>query len=574
MRSLYPRRPTFTCSCSPVVWQRPFDNRGVARVISHYRFAALLIAALSIELYAYARVQDIWADEAAQLSGIGLNFWDMLSWLTGADPDRLVAPLDRMPPVSYMLDWSWLHLYGSSEIGFRLLHSAFVIAGISCLAILVWRELGRAAMIVSLGFLVLSPKLIQTGVEIRAYPIFFALTCAQAAVFLRLVASPTKIDRRRLALFAAICLLAVYTHFYGMVSSSAFFLALGMSFLRRPLALVEIISAFLVVAIGSLALMPFVSAAGQAHAFLSSTAAGVVIDDRSSVRYLSYLLKLVGDSANMVSVSAAILFFGGTLVLLAAITSAAVKRFRDGSPKPFDWLIVVVVSGIFATIIASWFVERFDALKASSTFDVLKASYSVWLMVPISLLVGAGATSATGFRTWDVAGRRIAASALLIGAGISTYLFFDHASMFAHGPHRFIGTLYDRAATPKALVYEAGAGWGWVYVPLQYSRRGEVVQYRAPDDGVGLVRAVPRGIQEVVQSTEAAIAPYQVLLLADVRLRTYRDLRQCLASACPEFPEGPIERALIGTGKWRKIDSERSFGLWDSQVTTLERLQD
>lgn len=543
-------------------------------MISHYRFATLLIAALSIELYAFARVQDIWADEAAQLSGIGLDFWDMLSWLAGADPDRLIAPLDRMPPASYMLDWLWLHLYGSPEIGFRLFHSAFVIAGISCLAILVWRELGRAAMIVSLGFLVLSPKLIQTGVEIRAYPIFFALTCFQATAFLRLVASPTKIDRKRLTLFAAICLLAIYTHFYGIVSSSAFFLALGISFLRCPLALVEITSAFMVVAISSLALIPFVSAAGHAHAFLSETAAGVVIDDKSAVRYLSYLLKVVGDAANMVSVPAAILFFGGALALLTAITLAAVKRFKNGSPKPYDWLIPVVVSGIVATVIASWFVDRFDALKASSTFDVLKASYSIWLMVPISLLIGAGATSAAGFRAWDIAGRRIAVSALLIGAGISTYLFFKHATMFVHGPNRFIGTLYDKAATPKALIYEAGAGWGWSYVPLQYSHHGEVVQYRPPDDGVGLVRAVPRGIQETVKSTEAAVSPYQVLLLTDVRLRTYRDLRQCLASACPDFPSGLIERALIATGKWRKTDTERSFGLWDSQVTILERLHD
>jgi hypothetical protein len=80
-----------------------------------------------------------------------------------------------------MLDWLWLQLHGSSEIGFRLFHSAFLIAGISCL------ELGRSAMIVSPGFLILSPKLIQTGVEIWAYPIFFALACAQATVFLRLV---------------------------------------------------------------------------------------------------------------------------------------------------------------------------------------------------------------------------------------------------------------------------------------------------------------------------------------------------------------------------------------------------
>ena len=162
------------------------------------------------------------------------------------------------------------------------------------------------------------------------------------------------------------------------------------------------------------------------------------------------------------------------------------------------------------------------------TFDALKTSYSVWLMAPISLLVGAGATSATGFRPWDVAGRRVAVGALAIGAGISTiYLFFDHASMFVHGPQGFIGALYDKVAAPRAIVYEPGAAWGWSYIPLQYSHHGEVIQYRTQDDGAGLVRAAGGGTAAKAQEIEAAVTPYRVLLLTDIRLRTYRDLRQC-----------------------------------------------
>jgi hypothetical protein len=206
------------------------------------------------------------------------------------------------------------------------------------------------------------------------------------------------------------------------------------------------------------------------------------------------------------------------------------------------------------------------------TFDALNASYSVWLLAPLSLVIGAGATSVTGFRSWDIAGRKLATGALLVGAGMATYMFFDHASMFVHGPQRFIGALYDKAVGPKAIIYENGAAWGWLYIPLQYSHHGEVAQYRAPDEG-GLVRAGCRGTEGMSQQTEATVAPYRVLLLADIRLRTYRDLRQCQdqPSACPDFPSGAIEGALIGTGKWRKTSRERSFGLWDSQVTVLER---
>jgi hypothetical protein len=468
-----------------------------------------------------------------------------------------------MPPVSYVLDWLWLRVYGSSEIGFRLFHSAFVIAGVSYLATVAWRELGRWATIVSLGFLALSPKLIQTGVEIRAYPIFFGITCAQTAVFIRLIACPIKVDLKYLTVFAAICLVAIYTHFYGVVSSCAFFLALGISSLRRPVALAQIMGAFFVVAIGSLALVPFISAAAQVPQFVPLTAVGMVIHDKV---VLTYLLKLVGDPANMLATSASILFFGGTVALLAASLFTAVIRVRNRNLKPSDWLIAVVGSGVLATIVASLFV---------STLDALKSSYSVWLLVPISLLIGAAATSVAGFRSWDVAGRNVAAGALLVGAAISTYLFFDHASWFVHGPQRFVATLYDRAAGPKAIVYETGAKWGWSYIPLQYSQHGQVVQYRVPDEGGGLVRAAPRGAKSTIQGIEATLAPYRVLLLTDIQQRPYQELRQCLnrpTAACPDFPpQGALEGALVGTGKWRKIDKERNFGLWDSQITILER---
>jgi hypothetical protein len=532
--------------------------------------AAVLIAVLVMELVAFARVQDLWLDESTQLSGITLKFWEMLHWLIGGDqdPDRLGVPADRMPPVSYILDWLWLHFHGPSVLGFRLFHSAFLIAGITCLAAAQWRELGRSAMFVSLGFLVLSPKLIQAGVEIRAYPIFFALSCVQTAVFLRLIASRSKIDWKLPLLFAAICLVTVYAHFYGVVSSCAFFLALGLASLRRPAVLARIMGAFAVVAAGSAPLWLFISGAAQVPLFVPATATAPSIADTSFIQYPSYLLKLVGDVANIISPPASILFFAGTITLVGASAFAAGMRAREGNPRTFDWLLLVVIAGVFATVAAGFVVK---------TFDALKPSYSVWLMAPIGLLVGAGAVSNTGARLWDGMGRRAAAGAMLLGAGISTYLFLQHASVFVHGPQGFIGALYDKAKTPKAIVYEPGAAWGWSFIPLQYSHRGQVLQYRPQDDGTDLLQAVGgRRAAPKAQELVAAVAPYRVLLLTDIRLRTYRDLRQCQnqPSECPEFPSGAIEAALIGTGKWRKVDRERKFGLYDSQVTILERSDD
>ncbi|MFT4115727.1 hypothetical protein [Bradyrhizobium sp.] len=554
---------------SPVEIRRMAPNHLRRNSVAIGVIAALLVVLFSIEIFVFAREQNIWLDESTQLSGISLKFSEMLRWLVGADsnPDRLGVPEDRMPPLSYVLDWLWLRLHGPSELGFRLYHAAFVVGGVSWLAFVQWRQLGRLATLVSLGFLVLSPKLIQAGVEIRAYPIFFALTCVQTGLFLRLVARPPKVDLKILLLFATVCMAAVYTHFYGIVSSCAFFVGLGLAFVRRPAALATIICVFAVLAVGSVPLWLFVLGATQVPLYVPANATAPAIADTSIFQYVGYLLKLVGDAANMVSIPAAALFFSGAIALVGASAIAAGRRVATGHPRPSDWLIAVVVSGVLATVMASLVVK---------TFDALKPSYSVWLMAPISILVGAGAASITGFRLWDGLGRRAATCALFAGAALATYLFLNHASMFVHGPQGFIAALYDKAETPRAIIYERGAAWGWSFVPLQYSRHGEAIQYRAQDDGVDLVRAAGGlGANPIAQDMAAAVAPYRVLLLTDIELRTYRDIRLCQNQpmACPKFPPGPIEAALIGTGKWKKIDRQRKFGFYDSQVTVLERIE-
>ena len=48
-----------------------------------------------------------------------------------------------MPPLSYLIDWAWLRFYGPSELGFRIFHSLFVVAGATGLSIFVGAQLDR-----------------------------------------------------------------------------------------------------------------------------------------------------------------------------------------------------------------------------------------------------------------------------------------------------------------------------------------------------------------------------------------------------------------------------------------------
>jgi hypothetical protein len=536
-----------------------------------FSIVAALFIALFLELYKFAHAQNIWLDETTQLSGITLSPWEMLRWLSGVNADRFGVPADRMPPVSYTVDWLWLRLAGSSVIGFRLFHSAFVIAGAGVLAAIALRSKGPLASIITLTFLVLSPKLVQVGVEIRAYPIFFAVTCLQVALFLKLAADPVKVDARFVALLSLACLVASYTHFYGVVSSCAFFCVLVAIYFRNSAHASLIV---LAIAIGITLILYLGITPIAVHAInLSQSSQPVLVDADINEHYytqiVEYIFKLVGDAANMVSRSAAVLFLGGAFSLLCAASLASFSRLRRGKPRPFDWLLPVIIAGVIPPIVGGFIIKGFRPLNPV---------YSVWLLAPLALQVGLGATSLTGFRLWDHAGRFLAVGAMVTGAAISTYLFLKDSALFVHGPQRFVSTLYDEGAGPKAIVYpyENGAAWKFSYFPLVFSHKGEISQYRADDEGTHLtqIRIGNAAPQPVVQELKSAVAPYRRLLLVNVQLRNYQEIRRCLdrIDSCPQFAPTATERMLSKTGRWRQIDVQRSLGFYDTEVRVFARM--
>ena len=514
------------------------------------------LVAFSIALYCFARRQEIWVDETTQLSGITLRFGEMLSWLSGHDAGRFGVPGDRMPPVSYVLDWTWLRLFGPSEVGFRLFHATFVLTGVAVLIATAWRNLGKAASFVTLAFLCLSPKLIETAVEIRAYPIFFAASCVQTAVFVHVLNNRNVIDRNLLLSFVTVSIISVYTHFFGLVSDTAFFFTLGLAYIRRRAAFIEIVFAFAITLVGSVGILPFVfSAVTQSALDLSREQA------EHSHEYLTYIVKLIGAPANLISTPAAVLFFGGAFALFLIGVVAGAKRMSTRHSIPVDWLLIVIVGGVSASLVASHFVKN---------FEVLKSSYSIWIFAPLALFVASGAAE-SGASRYRIGLCGIAAAAIVGGATISTYTFVVHATDFVHGPGEFVSAIYDQINSPKAVVYKDGAASGWSYFPLVFTHKGEVVQYQAIQKNAELARIMTGPIESTPRDTLAAVAPYESLILVDVKLRTYNDIRQCLADACPQFHAGELEKTLSASGSWQVVKVMRQFGLYDTQVIILRR---
>jgi hypothetical protein len=538
-----------------------------------------LIVIFSIELYMFARAQDIWADETTQLSGITLSPREMLRWLLGTDEHHLGVPLDRMPPVSYMIDWLWLRLAGPSEFGFRLFHSAFVVAGVAMLAIAALRRMGTWAAMVVLAFSLLSPKLIATAVEVRAYPIFFAVTCAQVVVFLRLVSTPNRLNLKMLVAFTAFCLIAVYTHFYGFVSSCAFFLALGCACIRSRSSLIAVAIGFSIVVIASLGIFPFAlnSISVTKKITDSSPMSGNEIVVGEYLRYLFgvlwFLFTLVGDNANMISIFGSVLFVAGASALLTAAMVVAFVHVRHGNPRPFDWLSLSAIAGASVPLIAIILFKIFNV----KIFDPVLAKYSGWLFAPLTMLIASGAISLTGFQPWDRGGRFGAVGSMFIGAVLATYVFFTHAAMFVHGPQGFVGEIYDGVQGPKAIIYKDGDPWWFFsYVPLFFSHKGKIVQYGVATDGTGLVQIGDVDSQLTAPRIRSTIASYNHLLIVDVQRRTALEMRECLyqTGLCPNFAQGSVETLLTGGGRWREVREERSYGEFDTQVKILERVSE
>ena len=512
---------------------------------------ALLI--FSILLYQFAVAQDVWIDETTQLSGITLKFVEMFRWLTGEHVDRFGIPGDRMPPATYVLDWVWLRVFGSSELSFRLFHAAFLVAGTALIVVTASRRLNATASFIALAMLVLSPRLIQAGVEIRAYPIFFACSCAQTVVFLSILDEREKINRKLLVSFSAVSVFAIYVHFFGLVSTSSFFVALGLANIRSPSAIIELVVCYVCILLLSLGILPFALSAVT----LSDSQVGTSIAGSHS--YVIYILKLFGDSANLVSKPAAVLFFGGIVALFLQSAAGAIRRAKGRNPSSVDWLLVVVLAGVSITLIASRLVHSFDALKTD---------YGIWLVPPLMLFTASGATirSPLFFNSY-----RAAFAATVLGAGFATYIFAANASEFIHGPGKFVGSAADRTKSPKAILYEAGAQWEWSYFPLVFSHKGGLAQYRATKSGDKLVllddpsKASPQAISDALNS-------YKSLTLVDVRLRTYEDLRKCRVNDCPSFQSGPVVAALVSSGRWRQTALDRQFGLYDTQVRIFDRI--
>ena len=508
----------------------------------------MLFALFVLACVRFALVQDIWIDESTQLSAVRLPLAQLVGWLAGTDANRFGVPGDRMPPLAYGLDHLWWQAAGDAVTRFRMFHILLATCGVALVARAEIRVMGRDWLGVGLAFLVLSPKLIEAAVELRSYPLFFAVTCSLLGLFLDLVRRDgPAVGWRKLLLFGFGCVVLSYIHFFGVVAAFSLFATLILARCTDRVSLLRVLIAGAGVALCLLGLYPFIfgatsiSTAGSAATPLGITA---------------YIPLLFGHPALLIYPMAAALYFAACAALLVAAGWGIIQRALQRRMAPVDWLLVVAIIGVVATVLPGLLISSFSALKPS---------YSIWLLPVFAVLLSLGASKPVGLPLWDRYGRPAAAGALLIGAAVAIGVFLAKAPWFAHGPHRVIEAARERSSPATAILYGEPATYAYGYFPMVYESGGHLQQWLATPGGI--VRITGSGLSPA--APVSALAPYRGLVVVDIRPRHYADLRHCLADRCPAFAVSPLIDQLVRGGRWSVASHQRAFGFYDTVVTTL-----
>jgi len=477
----------------------------------------------------FALAQNLWIDESTQLSGATLPLGRLFAWLTGTREPSFGVPPDRMPPISYLIDAACYRTVCAAPFGYRLLHLAFATAGLGAATWTVVRRYGAFAGLVTGLVLALSPKLTELGVEVRAYPIFFAITCAQIALLFRMIEAK-RLTPGALGLFLLLGLLSAYTHFFGLVSSMALFTGLFVARATTVREAAGIAGAAVVLVVLCAGLAPFIMTA--------SAVSGVENIGSGSQAIMAYFLRLLGHPANVVSPIAAALF----LLPLAAMVAIGAVRIAIGfggagiafRRNPAVALAVALASGIGVTLLASFVAKGFNPLKPT---------YSLWVLPVLATFLGAICAPRGDGAGWTTRIARGLALLMLLGAASGEAMFVRHPGWFAHGPSSAIRTAVGDSPADTAVVYEGD--WGYGFFPTFYYYHTGLDQWLiAPD---GQLQKIGLG-GDPVAADPSALAAKRRIVLVRIILRDYHDLRVLRASG-PDRIAGDAPALALPAGQ-------------------------
>ncbi len=326
----------------------------------------LTLAAAALR-FATLGQQSFWFDEASTGRLMRMGLGSMIRAL----PDG-----ESTPPLYYLLAWVWTRAFGTGEAGLRSLSALAGTLTVLVVHAAAARLLGRRAGLAAAALAAFSPLLIWYSQEARAYALLVLLSAA--SVWALAAALAPGAPGRRLAVWAAVCALALATHYFAafLIFPEAVWL---LRIRGRPAA-----PAVAGVVLAGLALAPLAlhqRAQGNA-AFIAASPRGTRLAQAAKQLVIGY------DAPGQVALTVA------AAALLLALAWVLARRL-DGPSRP----AVLGLAGVAAAALALPVVLALVGLDYVITRNLIGA----W--VPAALAVSAGGA---------VAGRR--SGPALIGA--------------------------------------------------------------------------------------------------------------------------------------------------------------
>jgi hypothetical protein len=517
----------------------------------------------------FARRQEIWVDEATQLSGLTLGPVEVVHWLAGADSARFGVPGDRMPPLSYWLGWLWAQLFGLHENTLRFFGIALVLGASLLIVATARRAWGNAAALVSGVAFVSSPNVIGSGVEIRAYPLFLFGSSVVFWFFGQLLGSTSKTSSEQLLGRASTtssepslarpwprpllgmtlaCIACCFVHFFGLVLSGAVLLV---SFLMCPRQRRAIAVCGVAIGVAALGLAPFVKAA-MAISGGGQDSAGFA---RPVVRLVFRLLGGHPAASVYVPVSLALLLGAAILLALALTRSDPGARLARG-------LAAAVAAGFAVVVLAK---------LATGSFDSLAPSYNSWMVPAISLLFGAGASaSLPGLLAKS---RLLGAACLLLGNAAACLVFLTNSTAFVHTASERIDeiVLAEKKERLVAVVHDASGPWGHSYFPLRYALGPSLAQFvtRRRQNGELVLSRLSRP-NPGAEISLSALPPGRALLLSTRHQDASAVQAYVRSDRLPALTSRDLKREFARQG-WLPKRSETLIAQAASEVTWLDK---
>jgi hypothetical protein len=343
--------------------------------LSSVLFSALFIILFFVVAFLFSFQQNLWVDEATQLSGITLSFVDVYRWLGGLMATPFSVPSDRMPVLSYWFGMLWSELFSTEPLVMRWASLFLVVTSLTLLACYFLRKKQYVVLAFSVVFLCLSPNLTILAVEIRAYALFFLFSVLSVLLYVHIILCVEKQQDVFLSMLALslVLVLAMNAHFFGVVLAGSLLTAyLLMAIVDRRfvlnIKLIFTVGAILLIGV-SFVVLPviaaFTSQSGSAE--LTSSGFSLAAVFRSAIKLIYRLVahQTMGEVMLLTPIALAVVY--------GVITISIVKR-----PSVIKTtLLLALLVGATTVLVAKVFLSRFDALAPH---------YNIWMLPVLAIL--------------------------------------------------------------------------------------------------------------------------------------------------------------------------------------------